>query len=79
MLQLSILGYILVPIFLADRWWLTALYTVRRSGCSSGLAPLPLPVLVLPRAPRSHPPNAHLCRPILLLPPYSSSCWLWPR
>ena len=26
--QLSILGYILVPIFLANRWWLTLLYTL---------------------------------------------------
>ena len=26
--QLSVLGYILVPIFLANRWWLTLLYTL---------------------------------------------------
>lgn len=26
--QLSLLGYILVPIFLANRWWLTLLYTL---------------------------------------------------
>lgn len=26
--QLSILGYILVPIFLANRWWLTLLYSL---------------------------------------------------
>ena len=27
-LQLSLLGYILVPIFAADKWWLTGLYTL---------------------------------------------------
>ncbi len=33
--QLSILGYILVPIFVANRWWLTFLYTLFMLGVAA--------------------------------------------
>ena len=40
--QLSLLGYILVPIFVADRWWLTGLYTVRWREGAPGRCARPL-------------------------------------
>lgn len=34
-MQLSLLGYILVPIFVANRWWLTLLYTLFMLGVAA--------------------------------------------
>ena len=33
--QLSVLGYILVPIFLANRWWITLLYALFMLGVAA--------------------------------------------